>query len=142
MKILLNTGTGNPEYILANGPERGVGNHIGPAGINHDSDIMSQVAAFLGASYKKAFSRGNLETRIQFSISVELADLNAAVDYAFLYPVSLPRSGDLRVIITQDSVTRVYNVPSAVITSVRIVPIWVSLNISYSIVGGLVCRLS
>lgn len=140
MKIVLKSG--QDEYVLVHGPDRTVGNHVGPSGLSHDSDVLAQVDMLLRGNYVKPVLRNNAQINMSFSAHVECADETAAADYAFLYPMSIPRSGELRVQVTTNDVTRTYKISDIVVTRVKPVQHGVSVEVLYQIIGGQVSWLN
>jgi hypothetical protein len=138
MRVLLVI-AGDPEatYTLAHGAARGVGTHMGPAGLSHNSRLLTQVSQRLRATYSKPRSRGNLATQIAFTVKVELPSLEDATDYFFLYPLQLPREGTLRIMTGAGDAERRIELEDAVIESIDIPrPLGVSVEITYRIICG------
>ena len=138
MRVLLVI-AGSPEqtYVLAAGAARGVGTHMGPAGLSHNSRILTQVAQPLRGAFSKPRSRGNITTQLAFTVKVELATVEVAAEYAMLYPVQLPREGTLRILVGAGETERRIDFADAVIETVDIPrPLGVSLEITYRIMAG------
>jgi hypothetical protein len=135
MKIILYISS-TQQYTLANGPERGVGLHVGPSHMSHNSDLLAQVTPRLNATYAKPKPKGNLTTRMSFQVSVELADEQAAVIYAARYPIVTPRAGEIRLLSWRENVVSVQRILNCVITSINPQQDGVSVDISYSMIGG------
>ena len=141
MKILLKE-SDMTEHILANGPERGIGLHSGPSNMSHNSRVLAQINQRLRANFVEAKNRGNLSTRLSFQISVEFSTLQDAGSYAFIYPIELPREGNLRIILPLGTTNKVYQMANCVIEEIDPRQMGVTLFINYTIIGGEITWLS
>ena len=134
MKIILKVGTA--EYVLANGPERGLGNHVGPGDdFGHNSAVASQQGSLLRGAAMTPYLRHNASTALAFTVNVGFADLVTAQNYALNYPGSVPRNGKLRIV---NDVSNVREIAAAVITAIDCRQLGVNVQISYQIIGGAV----
>lgn len=124
------------EWWIAQGPIRTVLWHCGPLSVQHNSRLLSQVSQVLRAGYVKAFSRGNIVTRVSFSSSVLFTDLRDAGVFAVTWPVDLPRSGDLTFVLAKGTVITKKIMADAVLEDISTSQTGVSVSINYSFVGG------
>lgn len=140
MKILLKIATGT-EYVLAHGPERVLGQHVGPGNVEHVNSVLVDPRQRIRATAKKFRSMGNMSSDFAIPVEVEFADLHSAHDYMVMYPIELPREGSLIFISRVDDVERKYRMNDAVINSLSVRQNGVSLAITYNVSGGLLERL-
>ncbi|MFH0878552.1 MAG: hypothetical protein V2A34_02455 [Lentisphaerota bacterium] len=141
MKIILKE-PDMTEHILANGPERGIGLHIGPSNTSHNSRVLAQINQRLRAGFVDVKNRGNLSTRLSFKIAVEFSNLQDAGTYAIMYPIELPREGNLRLILPLGTTNKVYQMANCVVEEVDPQQMGVTIFINYTIIGGSITWLS
>lgn len=137
MQITLKTSAAVPEqYILAHGPSRAQGNHVGPDSLEHDARVTVQVVETVRGTTATPKNRGNRVTSMSFSVTVICADVQAASTYALDYPKTLPREGTIWFKTELDNVSITRVLYDAVLQVVRARATGSSVTIFYSIQGG------
>lgn len=135
MRILLKVG--QTDYVLANGPELGPRKHMGPQGLGHRRTVAAQIDELLRKDFVQPKSRGNKRRTFRFTISVYFDTMDEANTYSLIYPDSVPEQGELRMIITKpDNSEVVKKILQVVIPDIDIQPRGVTLDITYTIIGG------
>ncbi len=128
---------------LCNGPERGLGLHVGPRFTSISAPIVTQVQQFLRATHAKSKNRGNLLTPLSFEVDVQFAEIYLAENYMRRYRMTLQREGDI--VITSTSPAKVNYVDkftNSTINDVSITQMGVCLTIRYTLVCGEMVTLS
>lgn len=126
------------DYILAHGPERGVDNHVGPAGFDHASSVTVELQQFLRKSTQVPVPRQNMLTTVTFSVECERADLASALAYSLDYPKAIPRNvaGTLKCQEIVGGAPTVRQLTNAVCRQVRCRTSGVRVFINYDFVGS------
>jgi hypothetical protein len=134
MRISLYVGT-SEVAVLCHGTQRGVGLHSGPAD-DHRGNIraLAQVDPIIGGTSVTIQDRGNKQGRESFTVSVELASMEAAFLYTKTYAYGLPRFGEIRFVEGAQTVKLV----NAHIEDVSYRQHGVSVDLTYSITFGAV----
>lgn len=121
------------DYVLAHGAARGLGLHVGPdASCSHDSSVLAQIDPIVGASNRFVAERGNRISNIPFGVQVQFATIDEATRYAFVYPITLPRSGTLYI---KPDVGNWVKFEPCVIERVNLTQFGCTVQIRYTVVG-------
>lgn len=136
MKVIFTAG--GSDYTLADGPDRGVNLHVGPAGFDHSSDGTVEMQSFLRRSTQTPVSRQNMATTVTFTVECERADLGSALAYSLDYPKAIPRNvaGALKCQEIVGGAPTVRQLTNAVCRRVRCRTSGVRVFISYDFIGS------
>lgn len=134
--LLTSTGT---EYWLAGKPGVSERVHSSVSGFRKEVDLSVQENKFVRGTQARVLDRGNIKTTLRFSTTRKFNTVPEAEAWMLDYEMATPRTGTivLESVLSGGGVTRRY-LPNAVVRPPVISNTGVSVDIQYTVEGGLI----
>lgn len=138
MRIVIKD-AGNNQTVLCDGPARGLDLLVGPLvpGVSCSSATSVQAAPRFRAATTLFFDRLNRSVALQFSVSREMASLQAAESWQLAFLASVIRAGTVYFFESDAGGNQLqWRLLNAVIAEIGFTPMGVTREVRYTINGG------